>query len=94
MASPAGDRLPPIIMADYARIDSGLNQAVKILWFVAAGETDAAVLKNAQGDAAGLFQAHCAMAKRSGLSRQKSRAASTANFTSWYKKKNTLLSFL
>jgi phytoene dehydrogenase-like protein len=26
MASPAGDRLPPIIIADYARIDSGLNQ--------------------------------------------------------------------
>ena len=26
MDSPAGDRLPPVIMADYTRIDSGLNQ--------------------------------------------------------------------
>ncbi len=31
MASPAGDRLPPIIMADYARIDSGLNQGTPYL---------------------------------------------------------------
>ena len=31
MASPMGDRLPPIIMTDYARIDSGLNPGAPYL---------------------------------------------------------------